>query len=200
MNSFSFCCCSGVRAPVSFFSMPFIPNITFSSISLLCKQLWHLTRFFEILCEYCYLQTFHQSFGDIWNLFSRARKNQEPKTQILEYTYTFHSCLGTASFSFGRKPAGTWAAIAANIAANIKFTTILSLHTEPAPAMRAAVKTVLSNCAIQSIICPFTGNSAFRLCVNDVVFGVPCRKDATEVFFCEVHTNKYIINAVLPSS
>ena len=56
------------------------------------------------------------------------------------------------------------------------------------------------NCAILSIICPFTGNSAFWLCVNDVVLGVPCRKDATEVFFCEVHTNKYIINTVLPSS
>ena len=56
------------------------------------------------------------------------------------------------------------------------------------------------NCAILSIICPFTGNSAFGLCVNDVVLGVPCRKDATEVFFCEVHTNKYIINTVLPSS
>ena len=56
------------------------------------------------------------------------------------------------------------------------------------------------NCAILSIICPFTGNSAFRLCVNDPVLGVPCRKDATEVFFCEVHTSKYIINTVLPSS
>ena len=56
------------------------------------------------------------------------------------------------------------------------------------------------NCAILSIICPFTGNSPFRLRVNNVVLGLPCRKDATEVFFCEVHTNKYIINTVLPSS
>ena len=38
------------------------------------------------------------------------------------------------------------------------------------------------NCAILSIICPFTGNSAFWLCVNDIVVDLPRRKDATKVF------------------
>ena len=38
------------------------------------------------------------------------------------------------------------------------------------------------NCAILSILCPFTGNSAFRLCVNDIVVDLPRRKDATKVF------------------
>ena len=38
------------------------------------------------------------------------------------------------------------------------------------------------NCAILSILCSFTGNGAF-LCVNDVVVDLPCRKDATKVFF-----------------
>lgn len=32
LNSLSFCCCSGVNAPTSFCSIPFIPNIFFSSI------------------------------------------------------------------------------------------------------------------------------------------------------------------------
>ena len=62
----------------------------------------------------------------------------------------------------------------------------VSLHTESAPAVRAVVKT-----AILSIICPFTGNGAF-LCVNDVVVDLPCRKDATKIFFREGNTNKYI--------
>ena len=56
------------------------------------------------------------------------------------------------------------------------------------------------NRAILSIICPFTGNRAFRLCVNDIVVDLPRRKDATKVFIREVSTTKYIINMVLPSS
>lgn len=56
------------------------------------------------------------------------------------------------------------------------------------------------NCAILSINCPFTENSAFWLCVNDIVVDLPRRKDATKVFVREVNTTKYIINAVLPSS
>ena len=38
------------------------------------------------------------------------------------------------------------------------------------------------NCAILSIICPFTGNGAF-LCVNDVVVDLLYRKDATKLFY-----------------
>ena len=80
------------------------------------------------------------------------------------------------------------------------FMCLSSLHTEKNfESARGS-----QNCTVLSIICPFTGNSAFRLCVNDAVLGVPCRdpcrKEATEVFFCGVHTNKYIINTVLPSS
>ena len=55
------------------------------------------------------------------------------------------------------------------------------------------------NCTTLSIIVPFIGNGAF-LCANDVVVDLPCRKDATKVFFREVNTNKYIINAVVTSS
>ena len=56
------------------------------------------------------------------------------------------------------------------------------------------------NRAILSIICPFTGNRAFWLCVNDIVVDLSRRKDATKVFIREVSTTKYIINMALPSS
>ena len=55
------------------------------------------------------------------------------------------------------------------------------------------------NCAILSIIFPFTGNGAF-LWVNDVVVDLSCQRDATKIFFREVNKNKYIINTVLMSS
>ena len=42
------------------------------------------------------------------------------------------------------------------------------------------------NRAILSIICTFTGNRAFRLCVNDIVVDLPRRKDATKVFIRKI--------------
>ena len=55
------------------------------------------------------------------------------------------------------------------------------------------------NCAILSIIRLFTGKGALCLSVNNVVVSLPCRKDATKVFFREVNANKDIMNTVLPS-
>ena len=53
-----------------------------------------------------------------------------------------------------------------------------TVHTEPAPAGARGSQ----NCAILSILCPFSENRAF-LCVNDVVVDLPCGKDTTKVFF-----------------
>ena len=55
------------------------------------------------------------------------------------------------------------------------------------------------NCAVLSILCPFTGNGTF-LCVNDVVVDLSCRKDTLKVFFLKVNINKCIINTILTSS
>ena len=61
------------------------------------------------------------------------------------------------------------------------------MHTELAPAVCAAVKTVLSSHSF-ALLNRNTGNGAF-LCINDVVVDLPCRKDASKVFFREVNTN-----------
>ena len=42
------------------------------------------------------------------------------------------------------------------------------------------------NCAILSIIPILTAKGAFWLSVNSVVVYLPCRKDATEVFFAKL--------------
>ena len=55
------------------------------------------------------------------------------------------------------------------------------------------------NCAILSMLCPFTGNGAL-LCVNAVVVDLPSGKDAIKVLFCGVNTKKYIFNTVLTTS
>ena len=63
---------------------------------------------------------------------------------------------------------------------------VTSVHTEPALEVRSAVKTVRS---CQSFaLSPETVHFVF---VNDVVVGLPCRKDVVKVFFREVNTNKY---------
>ena len=67
----------------------------------------------------------------------------------------------------------------------------LTLHTEPAPAVRAAVKTVLS--------CQSFALSPEQ-CISVVRVDLPRRKEAIKVFIREVNSNKYIINTVLPSS
>ena len=66
-----------------------------------------------------------------------------------------------------------------------------TLHTEPAPAVRAAVKTVLS---CQSFALHR------KQCISVVRVDLHRRKEAIKVFIREVNSNKYIINTVLPSS
>ena len=84
--------------------------------------------------------------------------------------------------------------------AKVKNRKFSKTFTNLAYGTRARSARGSQNRAILSIICPFTGNRAFRLCVNDIVVDLSRRKDATKVFIREVSTTKYIINMVLPSS
>lgn len=42
------------------------------------------------------------------------------------------------------------------------------------------------NCAILSINCPFTGNSAFWLCVNDIVVDLPVERTRPKSLFAKL--------------